>query len=55
MIDEKYYLDMDEQPGEIQEIALGINGIDKKTLKEFIVNYNGILSTKKLKKKVTQP
>ena len=50
---EKYYLDMDEQPGEIQDIALGINGIKKKSMKEFIENYNGILSTKKVKKKIT--
>ena len=47
---EKYYLDMDEQAGEIQYIALGINGIKKKSMKEFINNYNGILLTKKKRK-----
>lgn len=49
---EKYYLDMDEQSKEIQNIALGINSKDKKTIKDFITDFNGIMTLKKKKKQI---
>jgi hypothetical protein len=46
---EKYYLDMDEQGSSIQNIALGINNKKSRTIKEFIKDFNGVMTKKKKK------
>jgi len=50
---EKYYLDMDEQGSSIQNIALGINNKKKKTVKEFITDFNGVMTIKKKKSTIS--
>jgi len=48
----KYELEIDEQPLEVQEKVLGINNKKQKTMSEFAKEFNGVLKTSKLKKKL---
>ena len=48
----KYELEIDEQPKEVQEKVLGINYKKQKTMSEFAKEFNGLLKTAKLKKKL---
>ena len=50
---EKYYLDMDEQGSSIQNIALGINNKKRRTIKDFIKDFNGVMTIKKKKNSST--
>jgi len=50
---EKYNLEIDEKTKETQEKVIGINKKKQMTLTNFVKKYNGLLKTKKLKKKVS--
>jgi hypothetical protein len=49
---DKYSLEIDEMSREVQNRVLGINEGGEISLKDFASRYNGILKTKKLKKKI---
>tara|TARA_B100001564_G_C20608285_1_gene656307 strand:- start:610 stop:1431 length:822 start_codon:yes stop_codon:yes gene_type:complete len=49
---DKYSLEIDEMSKDVQNRVLGINENKAMSLKDFAKRYNGILKTKKLKKKV---
>jgi hypothetical protein len=48
-----YSLEIDEKSKETQERVIGINKKKEMTLTNFVNKYNGLLKTKKLKKKVS--
>lgn len=48
----KYDLEIDEQSQEVQDIVFGINNEKQKTILQFTKEFNGVIKTSKLKKKV---